>query len=70
MPSRRACTCNADEVRLRTRARRAPRLQYQPIFLKEDITPDELAFIEAHKNEIPELETIHCAIRAMDSWPT
>src|SRR6266576_3576656 len=32
--------------------------QYQPIFLKEDITPDELAFIEAHKNEFPELETI------------
>ena len=31
---------------------------YQPIFLKEDITPDELAFIEAHKNEFPELETI------------
>src|SRR5580692_4975632 len=32
--------------------------QYQPIFLKEDITPDELAFIESHKNELPELETI------------
>jgi penicillin-binding protein 2 len=32
--------------------------QYQPIFLKEDITPDELAFIEAHKNELPELDTI------------
>src|SRR5882762_4600500 len=32
--------------------------QYQPIFLKEDITPDELAFIESHKNELPELDTI------------
>src|SRR6202007_1520170 len=32
--------------------------QYQPIFLKEDITPDELAFIEAHKNEFPELARI------------
>ncbi len=32
--------------------------QYQPIFLKDDITPDELAFIEAHKNELPELDTI------------
>jgi penicillin-binding protein 2 len=32
--------------------------QYQPIFLKEDITPDELQFIEAHKNELPELDTI------------
>ena len=32
--------------------------QYQPIYLKDDITPDELAFIEAHRNELPELETI------------
>jgi len=32
--------------------------QYVPIFLKDDITPDELAFIEAHRNELPELETI------------
>ena len=47
---------NADEVRARQAAAWLP--QYQPIFLKEDITPDELAFIEAHKNELPELETI------------
>ncbi|HET7441338.1 MAG TPA: penicillin-binding protein 2, partial [Terriglobales bacterium] len=32
--------------------------QYQPIFLKDDITPNELAFIEAHRNELPELDTI------------
>lgn len=32
--------------------------QYQPLFLKDDITPDELAFIESHRNEIPELDTI------------
>src|SRR5580704_14981635 len=32
--------------------------QYQPIFLKEEITPDELAFIDAHRNELPELDTI------------
>jgi len=31
---------------------------YQPIVLKDDITPSELAFIEAHRNELPELETI------------
>ncbi len=31
---------------------------YQPIFLKDDITPDELAFIESHRNELPELDTI------------
>lgn len=32
--------------------------QYQPIFLKDDITPDEIAFIEAHHNELPELDTL------------
>src|SRR6266436_8209877 len=32
--------------------------QFQPIYLKEDITPDEDAFIESHKNELPELDTI------------
>jgi len=48
---------NADEIRQRIhRASWMP--QYQPIYLKEDITPDELAFIEAHKNELPELDTI------------
>jgi penicillin-binding protein 2 len=34
------------------------RPQYEPIILKDDITPDELAFIEAHKNEYPELDKI------------
>ncbi len=32
--------------------------QYQPIYLKDDITPDEYAFIESHRNELPELDTI------------
>ncbi len=31
---------------------------YQPIPIKEDVTADEQAFIEAHRNELPELETI------------
>ncbi len=31
---------------------------YQPMVLKDDITPSELAFIESHRNELPELETI------------
>jgi len=31
---------------------------YQPIPIKEDISPDEQAFIAAHQNELPELETI------------
>jgi penicillin-binding protein 2 len=44
---------------VRTRIKRFAGLpQYQPIFLKEDITRDELAFIEAHRNELPELDTI------------
>ncbi len=46
-----------NEVRARIR-RFASMPQYQPIFLKEDITPDELAFIDAHRNELPELDTI------------
>jgi penicillin-binding protein 2 len=32
--------------------------KYEPIPLKEDITPDEQAFIAAHRDELPELETL------------
>lgn len=31
---------------------------YQPIPIKQDITADEQAFVAAHRNELPELETI------------
>ncbi len=31
---------------------------YAPIPLKQDITPDEQAFIAAHRDELPELETL------------
>src|SRR5260370_31915646 len=31
---------------------------YQPIPIKQDVRADEQAFIEAHRNELPELETI------------
>lgn len=31
---------------------------YQPIPIKQDVSADEQAFIEAHRNELPELETI------------
>src|SRR6202451_1011705 len=48
---------DANEVRARIR-HFAAMPQYQPIFLKEDITPDALSFIEAHRNELPELDTI------------
>ena len=41
--------------------RGAPR--YQPLPLKEDITPDEQQFIAAHEDELPELETIEEARR-------
>ncbi len=31
---------------------------FEPIPLKQDITPDEVEFLEAHKDEFPELETV------------
>ena len=31
--------------------------KFQPLPLKQDITQDEQAFVEAHRNELPELET-------------
>src|SRR5271167_4743977 len=48
---------DAKEVKDRIR-RMASMPQYQPIYLKDDITQDEEAFIEAHRNELPELDTI------------
>jgi penicillin-binding protein 2 len=50
---------NLDLEQLRATLRRyraAP--GYQPIPIKQDITADEQAFIAAHRNELPELETI------------
>jgi penicillin-binding protein 2 len=48
---------DADE--LKTRVKRLSAMPgYQPIFIKYDITPDELAFVESHRNEFPELDTI------------
>jgi penicillin-binding protein 2 len=45
---------------LRTRLRRMAAVPgYQPMFLKDDITPDELAFIESHRAELPELDIIN-----------
>src|SRR6202034_2594605 len=46
-----------DEVRARIH-HFASMPQYEPIFLKEDITQDEQAFIEAHRNELLDLDTI------------
>jgi penicillin-binding protein 2 len=40
----------------RAQAARLP--VFQPIIIKDDITQDERAFIEAHRDEFPELETL------------
>ena len=54
-----AAGLHLDAADLRLRVKRMATLPgYQPIFLKYDITPDELAFIESHRNEYPELDTI------------
>src|ERR1041385_8135869 len=48
-----------DRKEVKNRIKRFPSTpQYQPIYLKDDITPDELAFVESHRNELPELDTI------------
>lgn len=47
------------ELEIRDRLRHfSARPKYEPIVIKQDITPDDLAFIESNKNELPELETI------------
>src|SRR5947209_11556285 len=43
---------------IRDRMRKTANSQNAPLLLKEDITADEQAFIEAHRDELPELETI------------
>jgi penicillin-binding protein 2 len=50
---------NLDLEQLRATLRRyRTRPIYEPIPIKKDITADEQAFIEAHRNELPELETL------------
>lgn len=54
-----AAGLNIPEDELRRALRHyAGRPKNEPLIIKSDITPDELAFIEANTNEIPELETI------------
>jgi len=48
---------NLDDLRATLRHYRALP-GYQPIPIKQDITADENAFIEAHRSELPELETV------------
>src|SRR5450631_1415466 len=53
----RGLNLDLDQLRATLRRYRAAP-GYQPIAIKEDVTADEQAFIEAHRNELPELETI------------
>jgi penicillin-binding protein 2 len=54
-----AAGLHLDATELRQRLKRMAALPgFNPIFLKYDVTPDELAFIESHRNEYPELDTI------------
>jgi penicillin-binding protein 2 len=53
----RGLNLDLDQLRATLRRYRAAP-GYQPIPIKQDITADEQAFIEAHRNELPELETI------------
>ena len=55
---------NLDPEDLKSQVRRLSAMPgYQPIFIKHDMTSDELAFVEAHRNEFPELDTIMVARR-------
>jgi penicillin-binding protein 2 len=49
---------NLTEDEIRRAIRKYSSRRTEPIIIKADITPDELAFIEANRSEIPELETI------------
>jgi penicillin-binding protein 2 len=49
---------NIKEEEIRKALRRYAARKNEPLILKADITPDELAFIEANKSDIPELETL------------
>lgn len=50
---------SAEDIRDKVRRYQlAHKPAFQPIIIKDDITPDELAFIESHKDEFPELEVL------------
>jgi penicillin-binding protein 2 len=53
----RGLNLDLDQLRATLRRFRAAP-GYQPIPIKQDVTADEQAFIEAHRNELPELETV------------
>jgi penicillin-binding protein 2 len=47
-----------EEIHARLRKPGARKNKFAPVVIKEDITPDELAFLEAHRSELPHLETL------------
>src|SRR4051812_28502143 len=49
---------NLKEEEISKALRRYAGRKNEPLIVKEDITPDELAFIEANRSELPELETL------------
>ncbi|HYX51845.1 MAG TPA: penicillin-binding protein 2 [Candidatus Limnocylindrales bacterium] len=50
---------SADEIREKVRRYALARKpSFEPIIIKDDITPDESAFIESHRDQLPELETL------------
>lgn len=49
----------ADEILEKIRRAQLARIPvFEPMIIKDDITPDENAFIEAHRDQFPELEVI------------
>ncbi|MCI0353764.1 MAG: penicillin-binding protein 2 [Acidobacteria bacterium] len=47
-----------EEINARLRRPGAQKNKFAPVVIKEDITPDELAFLEAHRRELPHLDTL------------
>ena len=55
---------NLDYDDLAARVRRyTSRPKYDPIIIKEELTPGELAFVESHRDFFPEMELIHAQRR-------
>ncbi len=55
---------NLDYDDLRARVQRyTSRPKYDPITIKEELTPAELAFVESHRDFFPEMELIHAQRR-------
>src|SRR3954466_1301765 len=54
-----AAGLSVPSAQLRERLRKiSGRPQSEPLILKEDLTPADVAFVESHRNELPELETV------------